>query len=206
VIGVILGKTTPMTAPDGPFSLDRMVSAVEKVRQRLLRATAALEAAKVPYAVVGGNAVAAWVTRADEAAVRNTQDVNLLIRREDLEATTNALVPAGFLLRRIKGIDIFLDGPDGNPREALQLVFAREKIRDDHSYPAPDVSESEPEGAFRILKLPALIRMKLTSYRFKDRMHLFDLIDVGLIDQSSVKGLPADLAERLQELIDHPDS
>ena len=48
--------------------------------------------------------------------------------------------------------------------------------------------------------------MKLTSFRFKDRMHLLDLIDVGLIDQSTVEGLPSDLAERLQELIDHPDS
>jgi hypothetical protein len=61
----------------GPFSLDRMVRAVEKVRQRLLRATAALERAGVPYAVAGGNAVAAWVTRVDESAVRNTRNVDI---------------------------------------------------------------------------------------------------------------------------------
>ncbi len=42
-----------------PFSLDRMVRAVEKVRERLLRATGALDAAGLPYAVIGGNAVAA---------------------------------------------------------------------------------------------------------------------------------------------------
>jgi hypothetical protein len=40
---------------------------VEKVRERLRRAAAALEAAGVPYAVAGGNAVAAWVSRVDEA-------------------------------------------------------------------------------------------------------------------------------------------
>jgi hypothetical protein len=205
-IGVIPGKLTLMTAPDGPSPLDRMVSAVEKVRQRLLRAAAALEAADVPYAVVGGNAVAAWVARVDEAAVRNTQDVDLLIRRGDLEAATNALAPAGFLFRHVKGIDLFLDGPDGNHRDALQLVFANEKIRDEYTSVAPDVSESEPTGEFRLLALPALIRMKLTSFRFKDRMHLLDLIDVGLIDQSSVEGLPVELAGRLQGLIDHPDS
>jgi hypothetical protein len=195
-----------MTPPDGPFSLDRMVSAVEKVRQRLLRAAAALEAAEVPYAVVGGNAVAVWVARVDEAAVRNTQDVDLLIRRADLEAAANSLVPAGFLPRRIKGNDIFLDGPDGHPRDALQIVFAGEKVREDHEYPAPDVAESERAVAFQVLRLPSLIRMKLTSYRFKDRMHLLDLIDVGLIDRSSLEVLPSDLAERLEELIDHPDS
>ena len=64
-----------------PVSLDRMVRAVEKVRQRLLRSTAALENSGIPYAVIGGNAVAAWVSRVDEAAVRNTQDVDILIRR-----------------------------------------------------------------------------------------------------------------------------
>ena len=40
--------------------LERMARAVEKVRDRLQRATAALESAGVPYAVIGGNAVAAW--------------------------------------------------------------------------------------------------------------------------------------------------
>jgi hypothetical protein len=195
-----------MTVPDGFSSLDRMVSAVEKVRQRLLRAAAALEVADVPYAVVGGNAIAAWVARVDEAAVRSTQDVDLLIRREDLEAAKNALAPAGFLLRHVKGIDVFLDGPDGHNRDALQVVFAREKVRDEYAYPAPDVTESESTGAFRLLALPALIRMKLTSFRFKDRMHLLDLIDVGLINQSTVGGLPTELAGRLQGLIDNPDS
>jgi len=56
----------------GEVSLERMVRAVEKVRIRLLRAATILEQAKVPYAVAGGNAVAAWVARVDESAVRNT--------------------------------------------------------------------------------------------------------------------------------------
>ena len=62
-----------------------MIRAVEKVRARLNRAVAALESAGIPYAIAGGNAVAAWVSRVDEAAVRNTQDVDILLRREDLE-------------------------------------------------------------------------------------------------------------------------
>ena len=75
--------------------LERMVRAVEKVRERLLRATAALEAASIPYAVVGGNAVAAWVTRVDESAVRNTQDVDILVRRVDFDAVRTALEAVG---------------------------------------------------------------------------------------------------------------
>ena len=54
--------------------------AAEKVKERLRRATLALDAADVPYAVVGGNAVAEWVARIDEEAVRNTRDVDLLVR------------------------------------------------------------------------------------------------------------------------------
>src|SRR5436853_7565889 len=95
----------------GDFSWERMIRAVEKVRERLLRATAALEEAGVPYAVAGGNAVAAWVTRVDESAVRNTRDVDILIRRAGLPAATTALGDAGFNYRKVGAVDLFLDGP-----------------------------------------------------------------------------------------------
>src|SRR6201988_2521697 len=107
----------------GDVSLDRMVRAVEKVRDRLLRAARALEAAGVPYAVVGGNAVAAWVSRVDEAAVRNTQDVDILLRREDLERAKTAMSAAGFVYRHVKSIDMFLDGPEAKARAAVHIVF-----------------------------------------------------------------------------------
>ena len=61
--------------------LDRMERAVAKVRERLLRVTAVLNQAGIPYAVVGGHAVASWVTTVDEGAVRNTRDIDLLVRR-----------------------------------------------------------------------------------------------------------------------------
>ena len=82
---------------DGLLSLDRLERAVEKVRDRLLRSTAALEAAGVPYAVIGGNAVMAWVEQADESAVRFTQDVDLVLRREDLDRARVAVEQAGFI-------------------------------------------------------------------------------------------------------------
>src|SRR5438045_3117467 len=113
-----------MTTTVGPFSLERVASAVEKVRQRLLKAAAALDAAGIAYAVVGGNAVALWVSRVDEAAVRNTRDVDVLIRREDLDAARTALESAGFVHRHIAGIDVFLDSPAAKPRDAVHIVFA----------------------------------------------------------------------------------
>src|SRR5713101_4071058 len=96
--------------PLGDVSWERMIRAVERVKERLLRAASALEKAGVPYAVVGGNAVAAWVSRVDESAVRNTQDVDILIRRADLDAATTALSQVGFVRRHVAGIDLFLDG------------------------------------------------------------------------------------------------
>src|SRR5947209_8671565 len=164
------------------ISWERMIRAVEKVRERLLRATAALEKSGVPYAVVGGNAVASWVSAVDEAAVRNTQDVDLLLRRADLDAATAALSQAGFVRRHVAGIDLFLDGPQAKARDAVHVVFAGEKVRSEYLLPAPDVAESEQAASYRVLALEALVRMKLTSFRRKDQVHLLDMLEVRLID------------------------
>lgn len=188
----------------GPFSLDRMVRAVELVRQRLLRATAALEAAQVPYAVAGGNAVALWVSRVDPGAVRNTSDVDLLVRREDMEKVKAALSAAGFEYRHSAGLDRFLDGPTGRAREGIHLVFAGEMVREGEALPNPQVSESEDGGSFRVLALRALVGIKLTAFRDKDRTHLRDMLEVGLIDESWGQNYPTELAERLRSLVETP--
>lgn len=189
----------------GPFSLQRMVRAVEKVRERLLRATKALSDAGIAYAVAGGNAVGAWVTRVDESAVRNTQDVDILIRRADLEAVKTALAKAGFVYRQAASMDMFLDGPKAKARDAVHIIFAGEKVRPEEPIANPDVTESEPAEAYQILTLEALVRIKLTAFRDKDRVHLRDLIDVGLIDAGWRQRFPPQLAERLQQLLDTPN-
>jgi hypothetical protein len=191
--------------PAAPDLLDRMVRAVERVRERLRRATAALEDAGIPYAVVGGNAVASWVARVDEAAVRDTQDVDVLLNRSDLEAAKQALARAGFVFRHVKGIDMFLDGPDAKARDAVHILFAGEKVRQSDPAAAPRVEDSEATGTFRVVALESLVRMKLTSFRDKDRTHLRDMIGVELIDDSWLPRLPDPLAERLKELLESPE-
>jgi hypothetical protein len=198
------------TAPLGPISWDRMIRAVEKVRDRLNRAVAALDAAGIPYGVVGGNAVASWVSRVDEAAVRNTQDVDLLLNRDDLERAKAALVIAGFVYRHVKSIDMFLDGEGAKARDAVHILFADEKVRPNDFAKAASVLETELTQTdwsvpFRVVSLEALVRMKLTSYRDKDRTHLRDLIDVGLVDASWPARYPGELGRRLQALLDTPD-
>src|SRR6516162_5060335 len=123
------GVTRMATHVISQLAWERMVTAVEKVRDRLRRAAAALEQAQIPYAVVGGNAVAAWVSEVDESAVRNTRDVDILIRRDDLERAKEALSGAGFIYRHSSSIDMFLDGPGARARDAVHIVFAGEKVR-----------------------------------------------------------------------------
>ena len=185
---------------------ERMVTAVEKVRERLRRAVRALEQAGIPYAVAGGHAVAAWVSEIDEAAVRNTQDVDIVLKRDDLERAKTALANAGFVYRHSAGLDMFLDGPEAKARNAVHVVFAGEKVRPDYLFPAPSVAESKPTPTFRVLDLEALLRMKLTSFRDKDRTHVRDMIEVGLIDEKWVSRLPSQLGQRLRELLDNPES
>ncbi len=182
------------------------MNAIQKVEDRLLRATAALDAGGVLYAVVGGNAVANWVSRVDEGAVRFTKDVDLMIRRMDLPAAALTMQAAGFQHRHAAGIDFFLDGPDAKFSDAVHLIFAGEKVRQEYVVPAPDVTESERSGHYRVLALEALVRMKLTSYRDRDRTHLRDMLGVGLLDATWPARFQPELAARLQILIDNPEN
>jgi len=187
------------------FSLDRVFDAVNRVRERLLKASAALRSAGVPYAIAGGHAVALWVTRVDAAAARTTQDVDILIRRGDLSAATAAMEAAGFVRHDVAGVEMFLDGPDAGPRDAVHIVFADEKVRPHEPVPSPGVEESEESEHFRVLSLEALVRTKLTAFRDKDRTHLRDMIGVGLVDERWLGRLPPVLAERLRGILETPE-
>ena len=181
--------------------------AAEKAsRDRLQRrATSALDAAGVPYAVAGGNAVAEWVGRIDEDAVRNTRDVDLLVRRADLPAARVALEAAGFVYHHLLDIDTFIDGPQGKSSGGIYILFAGEKVRWDDPHILPDLDESERAVEFQVATLEALVRMKLIAWRDKDRTHLRDMIGVGLLDATWPARLPAPLGDRLQRLLDDPN-
>ena len=137
--------------------------------------------------------------------MRNTQDVDIILHRTDLGLARAALERAGFVYRHAANIDMFLDGPEAKARDAVHIVFASEKVRADYAAPVPDVAESEETETFRLLSLDALVRMKLTSFCDKDRVHLRDLMDVGLVNASWLERVPVSLRSRLQELLDSPE-
>jgi hypothetical protein len=181
-----------------------MVDAVEQVRQRMLRATAALSSADIEYVVIGGNAVAAWVKTIDPGGIRTTLDVDILVRREDFDRVKSALIAAGFSYRHSASLDMFLDHPNSSPREAVHILFDGEYVKADQPVPNPSVSDATEMDRVRFATLDALVQNKLSSFRDKDRTHLRDLIDIGLVDQTWTAKLPPVLATRLQTLLDTP--
>ena len=189
----------------GLFVFDRMFEMMEKVRERLERVCQALGEANIPYAIVGGNAVAAWVSTRDEGAIRNTQDVDILLRTEDFDAASIALRGVGFIPDRVMDVTMFRDGEDGKPSQAVHVIWAGKKIRTHYSSPAPMPDQVRDLAGKRVIDLVELVRMKLNSFRRKDQVHLLDLIGVGLIDSTWPEKFAPQLNERLQSLLDDPD-
>jgi hypothetical protein len=190
---------------DVPDLWERMVRAVESVEDRLLRSTAALEAAGIPYAVIGGNAVAAWVATIDEGATRNTKDVDIIVERARLPDVIAALTAQGFEYANVTGVDLFIDGPKGKPSQGVHLLYFGEKVKPTDVVPTPSLDETEQGRRFQVVTLEGLVRMKLISFRLKDRVHLQDLVRVGLIDDTWPARFPDVLADRLREILADPE-
>ena len=184
---------------------ERMFRAVELVKQRLDRTCTALRNAGIPYAVIGGNAVAAWVATIDDGAVRNTRDVDILLREQDLESATIAMEAAGFVRDSGMNVIVFLDGPNGKPSQGIHILLAERKVRDDYVTATPNVDQAIDIEGRSIVELAALVEMKLNSFRDKDRTHLRDMIQIGLIDSTWPGRFAKNLGDRLQMLLDDPE-
>jgi hypothetical protein len=177
----------------------------EKLEARLARVSAIMRAANIPHAVIGDNAVAAWVSRADPSLVRQTRDIDILLARADLEPARKAMEAAGFHYRHGAGMDMFLEKPDGRAGDGVHIVIAGEKVHPEAVVASPLVLIDPDSGAFNVIPLDALVQMKLTAYRRKDQVHLLDMISAGLIDETWPSRYPAVLGERLQALLDDPN-
>lgn len=183
----------------------RIELAVEIVKNRLKRVVKALNAAEIPYAVIGGNAVQHWVSQVDVSAVRNTQDVDILVDEADLERVKVALAAEGFIYRKAAEITMFLDGADAKARDAVHVIFANRKVREEYVEPAPGLDDLALMEDAQTLPLQKLVTMKLTSFRDKDRVHVRDMISVGLIDASWLERISPTLRVRLEQLLNDPN-
>lgn len=175
------------------------VLAVNRVEWLLKTVTSALDEAGVPYAVIGGNAVATWVAVRDEGAVRATKDVDLLLRRADLDRAEAALSPLGFLREEVLGTPVFLEATNPRSSQGVHVILANEIIRAGTRFAAPDVGGAvRSANGHLVIDLLALVAMKLVANRRVDQVHIEDMLRVGLIDADLAGRLPEDLLERLR--------
>jgi hypothetical protein len=155
--------------------------------------------------MAGGNAVATWVGTVDEGATRTTKDVDVLVRREDLPRIQAVAAAVGMVYTEALDVAMFLDHAEAKPSKAVHLLFAGEKVTPNDLVAAPAVTESQQGQEYWVVTLEALVRMKLTSYRLKDQVHLQDLLSVGLIDETWPARFPGELAVRLQAILENPN-
>lgn len=181
----------------------RMERGVEKVNERLRKTVRILEEAGVPYAVIGGHAVRAWVAQVDVAALRTTQDVDILVRPADLPALTAVMTAAGFHHRNTSGLDMFVEHPDASARDAVHVLLVGTVER--AGEPNPDITPAVRADDFQTVALETLVRMKLNAFRRKDQVHLLDMLSLGMIDAAWLDKYPEPLRGRLQQLLDDPD-
>jgi hypothetical protein len=179
---------------------DRHVEQLTGVAERACRA---LDAAGIGYRIIGGLAVFFHVKAKDPVAARLTKDVDLAIDRRDLEQISRTLRPLGLEYRHVAGVDMLVDADQPSARSAIHLVFVREKVRPEYLEPVPDfTSPADTEEGILISSVPDILRMKLTSLRLKDKVHIIDMDGVGLITPEIEAALPDALRRRLQQVRD----
>ncbi len=174
---------------------------VDQLRDVVKRLDAALTSAGIRYQVIGGFAVFCHVDRIDPLAARLTRDVDVAIDRNDLQRIAHAVKSNGLQYRHVAGVDMLVDAAVPKARSAVHLIFSREKVRPEYLEPVPDISEPArtEEGAF-IAPVADLVRMKLTSFRLKDQVHIQDMDSVSLITPEIENSLPEALRDRLKQV------
>lgn len=180
------------------LAFDRHTTNIFGTLQRLV---ALFADAGVDYRLVGGLAVYLHVTSVESDAGRSTQAVDVAIRRTDLDRI-QALAPQhGFQFRHAAGVDMLVDAKTQRARGGIHFVFSQEKVRPEYVAAVPALQGGQT-GRFGVLvmALPDLLRMKLTSFRLKDQVHVQDLDSVGLITAEVEAALSPNLRERLSQV------
>jgi hypothetical protein len=167
----------------------------------LHRITDPLMAERVPHELIGGMAVLVHVEEADPGQSTLTRDVDLMVQRPDLEKIKEIAARHGFRFRHTAGLDMLLHGPSDRARNAVHLIFSGEKVRPDQASPNPPIQPERKAVLGRevfVIPVADLVRMKLSSYRDKDRVHVRAMDAAGLITPEVEQGLSGELQARLR--------
>jgi len=172
---------------------------VQQLFDVITRLTSALARAKIEYRIVGGVAVFLHVYERDPLAARSTRDLDVAVDRRDLDRIIESARPSGFEYRHAAGVDMLVDARDPRARSAVHLIFIGERVRPDYLEPVPGFSTPTRTSEGVLIAPPAdLVKMKLTSFRLHDRVHLKDLDAVGIITPDIEATLSPALLDRLR--------
>jgi hypothetical protein len=160
----------------------------------------ALAAAGIPFRVIGGLAVFLHVDEVDPIAARLTRDVDVAVARDDIDRIRAVVEPLGFRFRHVAGVDMFVDAKSPRASSAVHVVFVGEKVRPDYLEAVPVSDPILARQGILIAPVADLVRMKLTSFRLKDKVHIQDMDSVGLITAEIEAGLSEALRTRLAEV------
>jgi hypothetical protein len=163
-----------------------------------------LRAAGVPHAVIGGLAVRAYLATADEAPALTTRDMDVVLRRADVERAADVFKALGFERRDLFGLPAFIP-PGGKLRDGVHVILAGELVKSDALHACPEFDEQRLFNAadgFACIDIRNLVVLKLTSFRPKDVAHLQDLIEFGIVPSDIAGRLPDDLRPRLEQVIE----
>jgi hypothetical protein len=141
------------------------------------RLTKLLAEAGIPHIFVGAMALNAHGFR------RSTEDIDLCMRREDLERFKREFV--GSVFQPVEGrprkfydpstqvtFDVLVAGEiAGNTRKQREVRF-------------PDPAEAERIGDAPFVSLPRLVEMKLVTWRYQDWADVVNLIRVHTLDEA----------------------
>lgn len=162
-----------------------LVGVLHKIGDKLVEAD-------IPHELIGGLAVLVHVEEADPTHAMLTRDVDLLVRRADLDRIKEAAAQHGF--RHAPEADAHLHNGTDRGRNAVHLIFSGEPI-------AP-VKRKILGRDVMVIPLGDLLRMKLSSFRLKDQVHVQVMDAAGLITPAIEKSLAPELARRLQQVRD----
>lgn len=160
-----------------------------------------LSDAGIPHELIGGLAVFVHVENADATHSSLTRDIDVLIPRPDLPKVIEVAEKHGFRFRHSAGLDMLLYGETTSAKNAIHLLFSGEKVKDAQAEPNPEIRPTTVSIAgmeFRVIPVGDLVKMKLSAYRDKDRVHIRSMDAAGLITPQVESGLSPELRGRLQ--------
>lgn len=179
-------------------SYDKHLEQLTAVAERVCRV---LREAGIEYRVVGGLAVLFHVQSRDPLAARLTKDVDLAVNRADLPRIAEAVRILGLEHRHVAGVDMLVDSVAPKARSGVHLLFAGEKVRPTDLEPVPTLSDpGVDDQGILVTSVASIVRMKLISFRQRDKTHLIDMDSVGLITPEIEASLPEPLHERLRQV------